>query len=366
MYCPNCGKEIEENARFCMHCGAEQTPVSVEEEAPVAADIPEAAEIPVAAEAPEADNSPFIGTAVGDGTYTASDADSPVSIPLPETYEKEENNAPLAAIPVIQQDDPGSGSAASNAKANATDGNSATDANKGKYPYPGQPASLLKLAVLSVITLNIYTIYWYYKTSQFVNQDESLPKWKPGLQTVLCVCIPLYIVYWYYRVGQKVSNLSAPSGHSSDLSIVAPLLSIVGFGWLANILLQDDILHICSDTDTTTATCSNCAETFDNDQKACPNCGTAYKKPFKKSIWCAILAEGILLVLLSIGVYAVTLSAMLMNPGTYTYYSEYDTDYDYEDYYEDYFESQGEDINAFSDEYEFYFDEGALDAGEEI
>ena len=60
--------------------------------------------------------------------------------------------------------------------------------------------------VLAIITLGIYTIYWFYVTSKEMIEYKNLGE-SPGLWTVLYL-IPFVQLYAYYKQGEAVEALT--------------------------------------------------------------------------------------------------------------------------------------------------------------
>lgn len=84
-----------------------------------------------------------------------------------------------------------------------------------------------KFILLSVITLDTYTVYWYYKTWKFM-RDASKEKLSPGWRT-FGLAIPIVNIVLLYRFFAGIDRLSRLKLHPTFmtiLSIAAPILGV--------------------------------------------------------------------------------------------------------------------------------------------
>lgn len=99
-----------------------------------------------------------------------------------------------------------------------------------------------KLILFSILTLNIYTYIWIYRTVGFFNNKKIGEEKSQTVQVVLCLFVPFYIIYWLYKQGKLTEEYTLKVGNTNnDLSIVSLVLSIFGLGLIAMALIQDQI-----------------------------------------------------------------------------------------------------------------------------
>lgn len=111
-------------------------------------------------------------------------------------------------------------------------------------PEPEGYLSIVRLIVLSIVTLGIYVYIWIYHTALFTEKRSPQgPQSSAGIQVVLCLFVPFYFIYWVYKQCKAIEDIrlrTARTG-SEDLSLICLLLSIFGFGIVAYALMQDQI-----------------------------------------------------------------------------------------------------------------------------
>lgn len=120
-------------------------------------------------------------------------------------------------------------------------------------PQPQRPVAgaepegyigIVKLIILSIVTLGIYVYIWIYKTTRYL--DKVLNRqgsFSPGVEVVLCLFVPFYFIYWVYKQTKAAEEAHKMRGNfsNSDLAIINLILCIVGFGIVAYALIQDQI-----------------------------------------------------------------------------------------------------------------------------
>jgi drug/metabolite transporter superfamily protein YnfA len=105
------------------------------------------------------------------------------------------------------------------------------------FGAPGRRQNPWLLALLVPVTVNIYWIFWLYRTVKEIRQfapDEF--KFTPG-QTVGYMFIPLFNIYWLIRifialpraVGRLNGHLREPQLHSAFAVAAVSIFLIVGF-----------------------------------------------------------------------------------------------------------------------------------------
>lgn len=125
-----------------------------------------------------------------------------------------------------------------------------TAPNQGSAPtiLPEGYIGIVKLIVLSLITLGIYVFIWIYRTTRFfdvaLNRQGSF---SPGVEVVLCLFVPFYFIYWVYKQSKAAEEAHRRRGNpgNDDLAIINLLLTIFGFSIIAYALLQDQINKLC-------------------------------------------------------------------------------------------------------------------------
>ncbi|MBQ4092872.1 MAG: DUF4234 domain-containing protein [Firmicutes bacterium] len=103
---------------------------------------------------------------------------------------------------------------------------------------------IVKLIILSIVTLGIYVYIWIYKTTRYLdNVLNRQGSFSPGVEVVLCLFVPFYFIYWVYKQTKATEDAHRMRGNlsNSDLAIINLILCIVGFGIVAYALLQDQI-----------------------------------------------------------------------------------------------------------------------------
>lgn len=94
--------------------------------------------------------------------------------------------------------------------------------------------SLLTMVLLTIVTLGIYALYWYYSF-----QDQLKEKTGEGFGgfahlLVSLITFGIYYIYWQYAAGKRLAKLGA-----GDNSILYLVLALLSFGWLNALLMQD-------------------------------------------------------------------------------------------------------------------------------
>lgn len=103
---------------------------------------------------------------------------------------------------------------------------------------------IVKLVLLSIVTLGIYVYIWIYRVAGYTGKRSMQgPQCSQGVQVVLCLFVPFYIIYWLYKQCKAIEDIRLRTfgTGSEDLSLICLLLSIFGFGIVAYALMQDQL-----------------------------------------------------------------------------------------------------------------------------
>ena len=84
-------------------------------------------------------------------------------------------------------------------------------------------SGLLRLIILNIFTLGIYKLYWIFKTTKFINQYDTLSaKRDPGMNVILCACVPFYAAYWMFKTITSLESMADEGvGTTSAAQMVA-------------------------------------------------------------------------------------------------------------------------------------------------
>ena len=190
MICPNCGKEVNDGAKFCAECGADLTHVSQTPNATTPTNE-------FSQEQPKG----FEYNAYQQNNFQSNGYQNPYQNTVP--------NAPyLLNVSGITKKD------------------------------------LLVTILLTFITCGFYAIYWFIVLTDETNQITNQPgATSGGLAFVLSlITCGIYYFYWSYKLGEKVDIMKGnPSGNTSVLFLV---LSIFGLGIVNYFIAQDAINNL--------------------------------------------------------------------------------------------------------------------------
>ena len=98
--------------------------------------------------------------------------------------------------------------------------------------------------ILSIVTCGIYTIYWFIKLNDEINQlDCDANSVSGGVAFLLTlVTCGIYGLYWMYKMGDKLDNIHSGKGlPTQSRGIVYLILSLFGFSIVAYALMQDSL-----------------------------------------------------------------------------------------------------------------------------
>lgn len=189
MFCTNCGAQIPDTAVFCTNCG---TPVKKPDYKPeFEKSIDEA--IAESAEAPKAEETVYTNATSSSSSYTYSNATTASS----------------------------AGSAAGIT-----------------------PRNIAVAIILSIVTCGIYSIYWFIKLTDELNQITGSDDASGGVAFLLTlVTCGIYGWFWAVKMGQKVDIANGTPGGSTHILFI--VLQIFGLGIINYGLAQDAINRHC-------------------------------------------------------------------------------------------------------------------------
>lgn len=99
---------------------------------------------------------------------------------------------------------------------------------------------LTKHALLLVFTFGVWQYIWYYKTTNYLNRDDSVAPRSAVAQLLLCLFIPLYSIFWTFNSAKRIDRISAKNGLHSALAGPSVFLAIFG-SFAMPLLIQNNI-----------------------------------------------------------------------------------------------------------------------------
>ena len=110
-----------------------------------------------------------------------------------------------------------------------------------------QRRSIAMCIILSLVTCGIYGIYWFVVLTDDANtllpDNKGLNNTSGGVAFLLSlVTCGIYGLYWAYKQGEKIDEAKTARGiMSSNSGIIYLLLTIFGFGIIAEALKQNEL-----------------------------------------------------------------------------------------------------------------------------
>ena len=97
--------------------------------------------------------------------------------------------------------------------------------------------------IFSILTCNIYFIYWFITLTDETNDVSGIPTASGGVAFLLSiVTCGIYRYYWAYKLGEKIDTAKRSKGLStSDSGLVYLLLCVFGFDIIAYCLAQNEL-----------------------------------------------------------------------------------------------------------------------------
>jgi hypothetical protein len=85
--------------------------------------------------------------------------------------------------------------------------------------------------ILTVVTCGLYGLYWYYRTSEDIQDAAGVRDVSPGMEVALIlVTCGLYTIYWWYKYGTLLVDLERVRGVTvRDNTVLLTLLSAAAF-----------------------------------------------------------------------------------------------------------------------------------------
>ena len=108
--------------------------------------------------------------------------------------------------------------------------------------------NILVSVILSIITCNIYSIFWFISLVDDLNYASGRQN-EPSGATVFIFSIiscGIYFFYWLYKAGDKVNEMKRRNGMTADASngIIYFLCGFLGCGIIAYCLLQSELNRV--------------------------------------------------------------------------------------------------------------------------
>jgi hypothetical protein len=99
--------------------------------------------------------------------------------------------------------------------------------------------SIVLAIVLSFVTCGIYSIYWFIRLTDEMNQVSGVND-TSGVKAFLfnLITFGIYGLYWAYKMGEKRDIVT---GEHASSNIIYLLLTIFGVGIVVDILCQDTL-----------------------------------------------------------------------------------------------------------------------------
>ncbi|MBR4652475.1 MAG: DUF4234 domain-containing protein [Kiritimatiellae bacterium] len=98
--------------------------------------------------------------------------------------------------------------------------------------------------ILSIITCGIFGLYWFCTVNDDTNKVSGHPEATGGVAALLLTILTcgIYGLFWTYNMGTRIDEAKVKRGlPSGNLGMLYLILSLVGFGWVAQILMQSEL-----------------------------------------------------------------------------------------------------------------------------
>ena len=96
---------------------------------------------------------------------------------------------------------------------------------------------------LSIVTLGIWLLVWFYHVTKNLNKVESMENRNPVNELLLCAFLPLYCIYWVLKNAEYIEAYAAENGKKFSISILCFLVAFVS-PLLSTVFMQDKINEI--------------------------------------------------------------------------------------------------------------------------
>ena len=110
--------------------------------------------------------------------------------------------------------------------------------------------NLALCVIFSIITFGIYGIYWFIKINNDSNELANPPKKTSGGVAFLLTLITfgIYGIYWAYKMGKQLDSALEQRGMpTKNGAVLYLILSVIGLGFVAWILMQNTLNSMISD-----------------------------------------------------------------------------------------------------------------------
>lgn len=92
----------------------------------------------------------------------------------------------------------------------------------------------------TLITAGIWHLIWVFHVTKNLNRVAGVETRKPWAELLLYIFLPFYSVYWYYKTAEYVDAFAAEKGKKSNLAILSLVFGLV-FPVVPYVVLQDKI-----------------------------------------------------------------------------------------------------------------------------
>ena len=112
---------------------------------------------------------------------------------------------------------------------------------------PIQKRNLALYCILTLVTCGLFGLYWFCTLNDDTNKISGHPEAMSGIAALLLgiVTCGIYFFFWYYNMGERIDEAKARRGQpGGNCGLVYLILAIVGVGFVAEILLQNELNNL--------------------------------------------------------------------------------------------------------------------------
>lgn len=98
--------------------------------------------------------------------------------------------------------------------------------------------------ILTLVTCGLYGLYWLVCLANDVNAVSGRTNEASGGMVLVLTIITcnIYHIYWMYKAGEKIDTARQMRGMpSQNNGVLYLILTLIGFGWIAWALLQNEL-----------------------------------------------------------------------------------------------------------------------------